>query len=78
MDAIRRLTSFALVIFSVACIAAWAAWFNPRAFGAVEAINFVSVDMFPGQDKMFVTLGFAFGSLAVAYLVYPSNRRDDD
>lgn len=76
MDLLRRLASIALVVFSASCILAWAKLVNPLAFGPVP--NLFTADDLPFENPFFAILGVAFGSLAVAYFVYPSAERDDD
>lgn len=76
MDLLRRLASFALVGFSVLCMVAWAANYNPAAFGMAEAYLPLNARQLPPNGFM-GPLIFAFGSFLVAYLVYPS-RKDDD
>lgn len=74
MDLVRRLTSIALVLFGATCIAAWAAWTNPMAFGGIP-LPFLA-EQFPLGPQT-GTLAFGFGSFFVAYLVYPPNRDED-
>ncbi|MCB9663673.1 MAG: hypothetical protein H6732_06155 [Alphaproteobacteria bacterium] len=76
MDLLRRLGSFALVGFSVLCMVAWAANYNPAAFGVAELYIPFTARALPPNGFM-GPLIFAFGSFLVAYLVYPP-RRDDD
>lgn len=75
MDMMRRLASFALVLFAVACVATWAAWFNP----ALDVVKLpMHAEDFP-LGPFRGPLAFGFTSFLVAYLVYPPNKdaRDD-
>ncbi len=75
MDALRRLTTIALVLFGMLCVAAWAAWFNERAFGMIPLPFFA--EQFP-PDPMTGPLAFGFGSFILGYVVYPPGRDEDD
>ena len=75
MDMIRRFTSFALVIFSLACVAAWAGWFNEALYIPANPLKAQDFPLGPFRGP----LAFAFTSFLIAYLVYPPNKgRDDD
>ena len=77
MDLLRRLAAIILVVFTGCCVIAWGSTFNPLAFEMLQTFNPVKVEMFPEGDPMFVILGFGFGALALAYVIYPSNERRD-
>ncbi len=67
MDAVRRLASFAIVLFGVMSIAAWASWFN----SALDLMWLpLRAEDYPlGPDRG--PLVFGFSSFLVAYIVYP-------
>ena len=74
MDALRRLTTLALVAFGVLCVASWAVWYNDRAFGMIP-VPF-EAHIFP-PSPMVGPLAFGFGTFLLAFLVYPPARDDD-
>lgn len=73
MDMIRRLLTFALVLWAIFCVLVWACYFamsNPF-FGSLSLP--LKAEDFPGSP-MVTPLIVTLVSFAVAYFIYPPNK----
>jgi hypothetical protein len=70
MDKVTQLLSLLLVLISGLCLLVWAGWYD-------ENIDFADLgryaNQFPGGPEV-GPLGGVFGSLLVAWLIYPSGE----